>query len=317
MNHAGYETMGDMDEFGFGALKSGWDSYYFTSNAASIHYDSYDDYIDISSGTATAWGRWWGPQWVRKGSSGSPYPGYDACGGDDLTMCLSGLPDFKTESTASVGLPPILTSKWGSIRTAAEQAELEAFFADRELSPTVANHLIKWLSDWVRDYGVDGFRVDTAKHVSLPVWAELKRQSAIAYEQWKDENPDKLPDAQDLPFWMTGEVWGHGVGRSAYFDHGFDSVINFSFQNQADNLAGLDALFTEYASKINSDPTFNVLSYISSHDTSLFARNKLIEAGTSLLLLPGAVQIFYGDETARPGDTGFHHRQDLKRNIMK
>ena len=312
MNHAGYETMGDMDEFGFGALKAGWDSYYFTSNATSIHYDSYADYIDTSAGTATAWGRWWGPQWVRKGSSGSPYPGYDACGGDDLTMCLSGLPDFKTESTASVGLPPILTSKWGAVRTAAEQAELEAFFADQELPPTVANHLIKWMSDWVRDYGVDGFRVDTAKHVSLPVWAELKRQSSLAYEQWKDENPDKLPDNQDLPFWMTGEVWGHGVGRSAYFDNGFDSVINFSFQNQADNLAGLEAVFADYASKINSDPTFNVLSYISSHDTSLFARNKLIDAGTSLLLLPGAVQIFYGDETARPGDTGFHWDQPTR-----
>nr|MBP7546984.1 hypothetical protein [Corallincola sp.] len=45
---------------------------------------------------------------------------------------------------------------------------------------------------------------------------------------------------------------------------------------------------------------------------SLFARNKLIEAGTSLLLLPGAVQIFYGDETARPGDTGFHWDQPTR-----
>ena len=43
-----------------------------------------------------------------------------------------------------------------------------------------------------------------------------------------------------------------------------------------------------------------MLSYLSSHDTELFDRRRLIEAGTALLLAPGGVQIFYGDETARP-----------------
>ena len=43
-----------------------------------------------------------------------------------------------------------------------------------------------------------------------------------------------------------------------------------------------------------------MLNYISSHDTELFDRGHLIEAGTALLLAPGAAQIYYGDETARP-----------------
>ena len=43
-----------------------------------------------------------------------------------------------------------------------------------------------------------------------------------------------------------------------------------------------------------------MLNYISSHDTRLFPRDRLIEAGNALLLAPGGVQIFYGDETARP-----------------
>ena len=37
-----------------------------------------------------------------------------------------------------------------------------------------------------------------------------------------------------------------------------------------------------------------MLSYLSSHDTSLFARRTAAEL---LLLAPGAVQIFYGDES--------------------
>jgi alpha-amylase len=39
---------------------------------------------------------------------------------------------------------------------------------------------------------------------------------------------------------------------------------------------------------------------LSSHDTSLYERPRSIDAGSVLLLAPGGVQIFYGDETARP-----------------
>ena len=58
-------------------------------------------------------------------------------------------------------------------------------------------------------------------------------------------------------------------------------------------------VYFTYAKSINSDSTFNVLSYISSHDTDLGGRGDLISAGTALLLTPGAAQIFYGDETGR------------------
>jgi alpha-amylase len=43
-----------------------------------------------------------------------------------------------------------------------------------------------------------------------------------------------------------------------------------------------------------------MLNYLSSHDTELFERDRLIEGGAALLLAPGGAQIFYGDETARP-----------------
>jgi alpha-amylase len=43
-----------------------------------------------------------------------------------------------------------------------------------------------------------------------------------------------------------------------------------------------------------------MLNYLSSHDTELFERDRLVEGGAALLLAPGGVQIFYGDETARP-----------------
>ena len=308
MNHVGYDTMSDADEYGFAGLKSNWESYYYTNNASSIHYETYANYLNYGDSN---WSKWWGSEWVRSKA-------YSTCsGGTEETRCLDDLPDLKLESTAEVGLPPVLVAKWTREgRLATETAELDAFFQKSGLKRTVANYTIKWLTDWVREYGVDGFRCDTAKHVPLNIWAELKRQSNIALKEWQAKPGVIKPDDQDLPFWMTAEVWGHGVGRSAYFDNGFDNIINFDFQKSGVNIAGADSVFSSYDKAVNSDPTFNVLNYISSHDTALYNRGNLVNAGTMLLLTPGVAQIFYGDETARPVDTGFIEWNEHHRSMM-
>ena len=126
---------------------------------------------------------------------------------------------------------------------------------------------------------------------------------------------------------MTGEVFPHGVVKDEYYTEGnFDSLINFDFRSDARRIsrdsAELEALYAEYASLINPDPEFNVLSYISSHDTSLYFETTgqdmelQYRAGTVLMLAPGGVQVFYGDETARPagpnaGDNTAGTRSDM------
>ncbi len=96
------------------------------------------------------------------------------------------------------------------------------------------------------------------------------------------------------------EAWGHGVMQSDYYRHGFDAMINFDYQEQAakavDCLAQMDTTWQQMAEKLQG---FNVLSYLSSHDTRLF-REGGDKAAELLLLAPGAVQIFYGDESSRP-----------------
>lgn len=104
LNHAGYNSLYDMNEFGFGVVKDGWENtYYNFNNANNKDYHSNIDY----EGSAEMWGKWWGPGWVRAG-----LPGYTEGGGDSYTMSLTGLPDFKTESTATVGIPAFLEKKW-------------------------------------------------------------------------------------------------------------------------------------------------------------------------------------------------------------
>ncbi len=205
-------------------------------------------------------------------------------------MSLAFLPDLKTESKEASGLPLFYRHKPDT--------------AAREIAGyTPRDYLTHWLSQWVRDYGIDGFRVDTAKHVELEAWQQLKTQATAALAEWKQANPQKKTD--DAPFWMTGESWGHGVMQSAYYQHGFDAMINFDYQQQAADaascLANMDSVWQEMAEKLQS---FNVLSYLSSHDTRLF-REGGAQSAELLLLAPGAVQIFYGDETDRPfGPTG-------------
>lgn len=310
INHAGYNTLADMSRLGFGTIRdSTWTSW---SPEPGENWHAYHDrFIDYSD--SSAWASWWGPQWVR-----ADLAGYDRCGDNDRTTCTSSLPDFKTESTQRVAVPDFLARKWsgrtgpaiasvdaatppGALpRTPASEVDPSDTMAPAVNQSTPAEHLIGWLTQWVRTYGIDGFRLDTARNLDMPVISALKRAGVAALRTWKEENPDQRMD--DLDFWMTGEIFGHGVERSDYFDAGLNSVINFSFQSDLEGGASVDSLYRTYSERINGQPGFNVLSYLSSHDTKLFPRERLFEAATELLLTPGTVQIFYGDETGRlPG----------------
>lgn len=236
----------------------------------------YHSYIDYNS---FAFGQWWGREWVRAG-----LPGYIDGGRDDRTMQLAHLPDFRTESKAPVRLPEFLSRK-----TDTRSADLP--------DTPVRGYLVKWLTDWVREYGIDGFRADTVKHVEPEAWAELKREAVKALADWKARHPTKKID--DAPFWMVGEYWGHGPQRSHLHDAGFDAMLDFDFQKRGAQYARPEALYQAYARVYGGRPGFTNLAYISSHDTELFDRGRLWDAAIALMLAPGGVQIYYGDETAR------------------
>lgn len=295
MNHPGYgdivslsQYVGPKTDKKAGVLWNGYE------NAWLNDYHSYIDYND------PAWLNWWGPDWVRSGLRG-----YQEGGRDDLTMQLAYLPDFKTESSKAVDLPPFLKNKPDTAAKALPSA-------------TVRAYLVAWLSQWVSDYGIDGFRADTVKHVEPESWLALKDAGVKALSAWRAGHPGQSPD--DAPFWMTGEYWGHGIARSKSFDAGFDNMINFDFQQRFKDVHGnaeLDRLYADYSQVLAEPATHNVLSYVSSHDTELFSRSRTMEAGTALLLVPGGVQIFYGDETARPaGPASPGDKQQATRSDM-
>ncbi|HOF01004.1 MAG TPA: chitobiase/beta-hexosaminidase C-terminal domain-containing protein [Spirochaetota bacterium] len=305
LNHAGYNTLKDMVEYGFGKAKSGSLDVNWTP-AGGQTWHSYHDNIDYSD--VASWNKWWkgtGGSWVRAGLGD-----YTAPGGDDLTQNLAGLPDFRTELTSSIGMAQIMITKWGMETTGYTDWIIPSATGLRSASNTSSptDFVIDALAAWVREFGIDGFRCDTAKHVEKSRWAQLKQECNTALAEWRADTskPKGTSNAATWTdnFWMTAEVWGHGANKSEYHTvANFDSVINFSFPKDG-NLGSIGGTWAGYASSINADPTWNSLHYISSHDTAL-SRTNIKNLGTALTLSPGGVQIFYGDETARPfGDTG-------------
>jgi len=249
----------------------------------------------------------WPDDWVRT-SPECTYKSYVTT----VDCRLADLPDIRTDRDAPVDLPPWLVEKWRHEgRLAEERASLDSFFTRTRYPRAPRYYLIKWLTDWVREFGFDGYRMDTAKHFEDRVSVELKREAVRAFAEWKAAHPDEVLD--DLPFYMVGEVPGwdpsqgltYSYGDSVvnFFAHGYDGLINFAFKR--DVAGSLDSVYARYAAALTDGVLHGVsfLNYVSSHDDMQpydSLRRDPLGAGTRLLLAPGGAQIYYGDEEARP-----------------
>jgi alpha-amylase len=259
------------------------------------------------SGPVTEVDTVWPNDWVRTGPQ-CDYKNYE-----NTTACtlVKNLPDVLTESNENVDLPPFLIEKWKKEgRYEKEVASLDAFFKRTGYPRAPKYYIIKWLTDYILEFGIDGYRGDTVKHVDESVWTEFKTQCDYAFATWKKNNPTKVLD--NSPFYTIGEVYNYSISNGQdfdfgdrkvnYFQHGFSNLINFEFKWNAAQKS-YEELFSMYSNKLSNElKGFSVLNYISSHDDGKpfdAARTKSIESGTKLLLTPGLSQIYYGDETDR------------------
>ncbi|AXG74145.1 alpha-amlyase [Flavobacterium arcticum] len=248
--------------------------------------------------------------WVRTGPQ-CQYNNYE-----NTTTCtlVKNLPDVRTENNEEVALPEMLVNKWKAEgRYKQEVKELDAFF-DRTGYPRAPKYyIIKWLTDYVRDYGVDAYRADTVKHLGEDVWADFSKECVIAFADWKKNNPEKVLD--DNEFFTVGEVYNYGISTGQYFDfgdkkvnyydNGFNALINFQMKWDAAQKSK-EEIFNQYSQTLYNDFGGNtIVNYMTSHDDGApfdKQRVKTYEAGTILLLTPGISQVYYGDETARSLD---------------
>lgn len=176
--------------------------------------------------------------------------------------------------------------------------------------PTVVEGFVQVYQDWV-DLGIDGFRIDTVKHVDPTFW-----------ETWSAEVMDHAHARGKDDFFMFGEVYDADAAKTAPYvrDTAMSSVLDFSFQsaaasfasgNSAKGLASLyasDDLYTTPRTSASALPTFlgnhdmGRIGYLLARTPDALARDEL--AHELMYLTRGQPVVYYGDEQGFAGAGG-------------
>ena len=177
---------------------------------------------------------------------------------------------------------------------------------------------------WV-DFGIDGFRIDTVKHVNMEFWQDFA--PAIQQHAADEGNDD---------FFSFGEVFdSNPVKTSSYTtEGGLQATLDFGFQNAATQFAqgkrtdilqkffASDDWYTDADSNAYSLPTFlgnhdmGRIGLFLKRDDVTMSGDELLErdqlAHTLMYLTRGQPVVYYGDEQGFVGDGGDQlARQDM------
>ena len=164
--------------------------------------------------------------------------------------------------------------------------------------------LVEWQTSWMKDYGVDYFRVDTVKHVDSTTWAALKNSTT-------EVNPS---------FKMIGEYYGAGYASngSTLGTGQMDADLDFDFNDQATsfvsgNISSVEKFLSARNSALNN--AYMTGQFLSSHDEDGFkaslmngkkytedeATSAALVAATLQLTAKGIPVIYYGEEVGLSG----------------
>ncbi|MEN9933837.1 MAG: hypothetical protein RLZZ387_416 [Chloroflexota bacterium] len=197
--------------------------------------------------------------------------------------------------------------------------------------PDVVDGMTEIYQTWISELGIDGFRIDTVKHVNIEFWQEFG--PAIMDYAKANGKPD---------FFMFGEVFdGDPAFKSIYSTAGkLPATLDFGFQGTARGFASQkratndlrdffakDDYYTDADSNAYSQPTFlgnhdmgRVGLFLKQDNTSaadaeLLARSKLAHA--LMFTARGMPVVYYGDEQGFVGDGGDKDaRQDMMPSLV-
>ncbi|MFF4831356.1 pullulanase-type alpha-1,6-glucosidase [Streptomyces sp. NPDC001315] len=184
--------------------------------------------------------------------------------------------------------------------------------------PEVVEGMEKIYQRWVRDFDVDGFRVDTVKHVNTEFWTQWATAlDAYAAKQGRDD------------FFMFGEVYSADTSiTSPYVTQGrLDATLDFPFQEAARQYASQGGSAQQLAGVFGDDYKYTTdkanayeqVTFLGNHDmgrigyflkqdnpdatdAQLVRKDKL--ANELMFLSRGNPVVYYGDEQGFTGSGG-------------
>ena len=284
LNNPGYPTLLDAAQYGFA------DSGLTENNAAKhIREWSYEKFFE----NRHKWNGWYDSDWVRM-------PNENWNEDNPLESTLFGMPDFKDESINAVKIPNFLKQKWSQEGNSNDAwVNPSAFHLRKDYNWYPLQYVIAWITSWVEEFGIDGFRCDIVENVNLYRWKELNEACNAALTKWRNSHPKDEASKWTDKFYMTGDFDCASIDyKPEYADAGFSSMVNFYFPKRGD-LDGIVHTWQVYADSVATHSDWHPFSYLNNSYHRDADMDNMVDCATTLLLAPGAVQIFYGDETGR------------------
>ena len=256
-------------------------------------------------------------------ASGTAFDDRDFAGTDDFPALDAATsfpytPTFRTEADRTVKVPAWLNDPTnyhnrGDSTFAGESSTYGDFIGLDDLfteQPDVVDGMTDIYRAWV-DLGIDGFRIDTAKHVNMEFWQEFA--PAIREHAASIGNDD---------FFAFGEVYDSNPAYLSQFSTTgrLDATLDFGFQDVGTGFAkgaattrlrdfyAADDFYTDADSNAYASPTF-----LGNHDmgrigTFLQGTDAVLErdrlAHSLMYLTRGQPVVYYGDEQGFVGDGG-------------
>ncbi len=158
--------------------------------------------------------------------------------------------------------------------------------------PDVRQYFLDVGTYWIKEFGIDGWRLDVADEVDIGFWQAFRDtvkatepETAIIGEVW-----------QSAPYWLDGRT--------------FDSTMNYDMMKHCDcffatgsiDAAAFDSRVTDMRMRYRKNLTFGQLNLLDSHDVPRFLsrcdgdERKYRLAVLFVMTFMGAPSIFYGDE---------------------
>ena len=207
-------------------------------------------------------------------------------------------------------------SQWrGESTTTGDFSGLDDLFTEH---PRVVEGFIEIFGRWIDDFGIDGFRIDTARHVNPEFW------QAFVPAMTERAKARGIPN-----FHIFGEVFDPDPGMLARFTKvdRYPTLLDFAFQSAVSDVVArnmptdrlfrlfqMDALYEGGEETAKQLPTF-----LGNHDMGRFAHFvrkenpnageeevlKRVTLGHAMMFFArGAPVIYYGDEQGFVGDGG-------------
>ncbi|MFG2820393.1 pullulanase-type alpha-1,6-glucosidase [Kitasatospora sp. NPDC048365] len=243
-------------------------------------------------------------------------------------------PRFRTPADATAKTPswlndPSLYHNRGNSTFAGESATEGDFSGLDDLdtqNPKVVEGFQKIYQQWVAETGVDGFRIDTVKHVNMAFW-----------EQWAPALKKFATEQGNKKFFMFGEVYsGDPAVTSPYVTRGkLQATLDFAFQEAARKFVSqngsakalADVYGQDYRYTTADTDAYELPTFLGNHDMgrfgsflqadnpgasqqTLLAKDRL--ATELQFLTRGQPVVYYGDEQGFTGAGGDKDaRQDM------